>query len=300
MTQAKAAPAGYRETLVPARDRLTSIPSPQRPASPLVSVVIPTLNEADNLPHVLPRIPAWVNEVVIVDGRSIDRTVEVALELRPDAHIVLEKRPGKGTALLSGFRAAKGDIIVALDADGSTNPEEIPAFVGLLLAGADFVKGSRFLQGGGTADMELHRQLGNWGLRMIVRLVFGGRYSDLCYGYNAFWKDALPVLRADVCGFEIETLMNVRALRSRLNVAEVPSFEDRRINGESHLQTLPDGWRVLRTIASERWPYGRKSRAARSGAVYTLRPFSRPPQEKLDGHKLNRHLNSEDPLVTDR
>ena len=217
-----------------------------------VSVVIPTLNEAENLPHVLPHIPAWVYEVIIVDGNSTDGTADVARRLRRDVRIVRQEGSGKGAALRSGFAAARGDIIVMMDADGSTDPGEIPLYVGALLAGADFVKGSRFLQGGGTSDMSLHRRLGNWGLTLGVRVLFGGSFSDLCYGYNAFWRRVLPQLDLYGDGFEIETLMNVQALRAGLKVAEVPSFEAERIHGESHLRTFPDGWRVLKTIVRER------------------------------------------------
>lgn len=217
-----------------------------------VSVVIPTLNEAENLPHVLPRIPRDVHEVILVDGHSTDGTVEVARHLRPSIRVVQQDGKGKGNALRCGFAAVTGDIIVMLDADGSTDPAEIPLFVGALLAGADFVKGSRFLQGGGTADMPLFRKFGNWGFVLLVRNFFGGSYSDLCYGYNAFWRRVLPYLALDCDGFEVETMMNVRALRAGLRVAEVPSFEASRVYGTGRLQTFPDGWRVLKTIFKER------------------------------------------------
>jgi glycosyltransferase involved in cell wall biosynthesis len=227
-------------------------------AKPTVCVVIPTLNEEKNLPHVLPRIPDWVDEIVLVDGRSTDNTIEVARQLCPDINVVLEQKPGKGVALRAGFKAASSDIIVMLDADGSTDPVEIPVFVGALLAGADFVKGSRFLQGGGTADMEWYRRWGNHGLIWLVRLLFGGHYSDLCYGYNAFWRSVVPSLQLDADGFEIETLMNVRALKTKMTVAEVPSFEAARIHGSSHLNTMRDGWRILKTIYAEFVPQIRR------------------------------------------
>jgi len=222
-------------------------------AATTVTVVIPALNEAENLPYVLPFIPAWVDEVVLVDGHSTDRTVEVALELLPNIRVVYQEGKGKGAALRTGFAAATGDIIIMMDADGSTDPAEIPLFCAALLRGADFVKGSRFLQGAGTADMEMHRMLGNLVFVMSVRLLFGGNFSDLCYGYNAFWRGVLSSLDLDGDGFEIETMMNVRALRAGLKVAEVPSFEHRRRHGTSRLRAIPDGWRVLKTIFKERF-----------------------------------------------
>jgi glycosyltransferase involved in cell wall biosynthesis len=215
-------------------------------------VVVPALDEARNLPHVLPRIPEWVYEVILVDGGSLDGTVEVARAVLPGVRIVGQDRPGKGAALQAGFRAATGDIIVTLDADGSTDPAEIPLFVGCLLGGAEFVKGSRFMQGGGTDDISALRRAGNWMLRGAVRIAFGGRYSDLCYGYNAFWRRVLPVIDGEADGFEIEALMSVRVLAAGMKVAEVPSHEARRIHGLSNLSTFKDGYRVLRTILRER------------------------------------------------
>ena len=233
-----------------------SLPDAAAPVTPWlashrVSVIIPALNEAENLPHVLPRIPVWVHEVVLVDGNSTDATTEVARQLWPTIRIVPQRGRGKGAALRSGFAAATGEVIVMLDADGSTDPSEIPAFVGVLLAGADFAKGTRFVQGGGTEDMSRVRRGGNWIFTMLARVLFRNRFSDLCYGYNAFWARVLPQLRLDGDGFEIETMINLRAVAAGLKICEVASFEARRVYGVSRLRALPDGWRVLKTIWRE-------------------------------------------------
>jgi len=219
---------------------------------PSVSVVVPALNEARNLPYVLPLIPAWVSEVILVDGGSTDGTADVARGLMPEIRIVSQTGRGKGNALRSGFASATGDIIVMLDADGSTLPTEIPAFVGVLLAGADFAKGSRFSQGGGSEDISFFRRLGNLYFVLMARLLFGGRYTDLCYGYNAFWRRHLPTLDLDADGFEVETMMNLRALQRGLRVVEVSSFEACRKFGSSRLRAVPDGLRVLRIVLRER------------------------------------------------
>jgi len=227
-------------------------------------VVVPTRNEARNLAHVFAALPAGLHEVIVVDGHSTDGTPEIARQLLPDVRVVLQTRIGKGNALACGFAAATGDIIVMIDADGSTDPAEIPRFVAALTSGADFVKGSRFTRadGAGSSDITLLRRLGNRVLGMAVNAMFGTRYSDLCYGYNAFWAKHVPVFGLVVDspgqapawgdGFEIETLLNLRAATEGLAVAEVPSFEHERIHGASNLNTFRDGWRVLRTIVNER------------------------------------------------
>lgn len=217
-----------------------------------VSVVIPTLNEAKNLPYVFERMPAGVAQVILVDGNSADETVAIAKRLWPEIVVIQQNRTGKGNALSCGFWAAAGDVIVMLDADGSNDPAEIPRFVAALLAGADFAKGTRFVAGGGSADITRLRRAGNWCLAKAVNVLWGEQYSDLCYGYLAFWRRHLPFLAPDCDGFEVETLINVRATRAGLQVHEVPSFEHKRAHGVSNLNARRDGVRVLRTILAER------------------------------------------------
>lgn len=218
-----------------------------------VSVILPTLNEARNLPLIFPRLPLdVVDEVILVDGRSTDGTVDVARQLFPEVKVVLEPKPGKGAALRAGYRAATGDILVVLDADGSNDPREVPRFVRSLLEGADFVKGSRFAHRGGTTDMPRFRQIGNGAFVLLVNLLFGSAFTDLCYGYHCFWRYCLDAIDVgDVDGFEIDTALYLRAVRQRLRMVEVPSFEGYRFYGIGKLQTFLDGWRVLKTIWRE-------------------------------------------------
>jgi glycosyltransferase involved in cell wall biosynthesis len=230
-------------------------------ARPRVSVVVPTFNEAKNLPHVFALMPD-VHEVIVVDGRSTDGTIEMALSLRPDVKIVRQTRKGKGNALACGFEAVTGDIVVMLDADGSADPREIPQYVAALVAGADFAKGTRFALGGGSDDITRIRRIGNWGLNLIVNVLFGTSYTDLCYGYNAFWVHCLEVLdlqsgdHADAMhwgdGFEIETVINTRIAKAGLDIREVKSHEFDRLHGTSNLNAVTDGLRVLKAICIER------------------------------------------------
>ncbi|MFB7500794.1 glycosyltransferase family 2 protein [Streptomyces sp. NPDC056161] len=235
-----------------------SIPGTYRPISshlaiaPPVSVVIPAMNEAENLPYVFRTLPEWIHEVVLVDGNSTDDTVQVARRLRPGLKVVEQRGRGKGDALITGFGACTGDIIVMVDADGSADGQEIVSYVSALVSGADFAKGSRFANGGGTDDMTFVRKLGNWALCTVVNRKFGARYTDLCYGYNAFWRRCLDAIDLDCTGFEVETLMNIRVVKAGLRVQEIPSHEYLRIHGTSNLRAVRDGLRVLKVILKER------------------------------------------------
>jgi glycosyltransferase involved in cell wall biosynthesis len=120
----------------------------ERPENcPAVTVLICALNEEENLPHILPGIPPWVDEIILVDGHSTDRTVALAKEVRPEVKVLYQPGSGKGNALRHGVKEARGEIIVTIDADGETPPEEIGRFIVPLLEGNDFAKGSRLARG---------------------------------------------------------------------------------------------------------------------------------------------------------
>jgi len=244
---------------------------------PRVSVVIPAKNEAPNLPHVFATIPAWVDEIVFVDGKSTDDSIAVVQGIYPAAKIVRQQGNGKGDALRAGFAECTGDIIVMMDADGSTDGAEIPRFVSALVTGADYVKGSRCASGGGSDDITWTRRLGNLILSRLVNFLFKTRYTDLCYGYNAFWARHLPELALDCDGFEVETVMNVRAAKAGLWVHEVPSHEHQRVHGVSNLHVVRDGWRIARVIVRERltrrdWPVGAVTVEQRNDSRELSRP----------------------------
>ncbi len=254
-----------------------------RPATPTVTVVIPTLNEATNITPVIQGLPSCVTEVIVVDGLSSDDTIHVALAADPRVRVILERRRGKGVAMLSGFAAAGGDVIVAIDADGSMDPGEVTMFQATLARGYDLVKGSRGSVGGGSEDFSPLRRLGNAALTGLANALYRTHWSDMCYGYFGFWRDVLPALdlrwaslttralaqqlkvetrrasgiaEGDALiygeGFEIETVLFLRAARAGLRIAEMPSREAPRNMGTSHLRTVRDGTRVLGAIARER------------------------------------------------
>ncbi|HWH25745.1 MAG TPA: glycosyltransferase family 2 protein [Pseudolysinimonas sp.] len=244
---------------------MSQIAYPPRTTAPRVSIVIPAKDEARNLEVVLPQLPP-VHQVILVDGHSVDDSVATARRVMPGIEIIEQTRSGKGNALACGFAAVTGDVIVMFDADGSADPAEIPAFVDALLAGADYAKGTRFGAGGRSSDITPFRFLGNFAFNALANLLFRTHYTDLCYGYNAFWTSVVPVFglpdsalgkRKDGHfywgdGFEIETMLDCRVASAKLKVTEVPSIERRRIFGKSNLHAFHDGFRVLETILMER------------------------------------------------
>ncbi len=225
----------------------------QQPRYPSMSIIIPARNEAQNLYHILPGLASIAGEIILVDGHSTDDTIEVAKQLIPSIRILQQPGRGKGDALRAGFAASTGDILVMFDADGSADPAEIDRFVAALMRNHDFVKGSRYIKGGGSRDLTWLRSLGNYGLCTVVNILFQRNFSDFCYGYNAFWRHCLDRLDLDCTGFEIEAQLCLRMHRAGFNIVEVPSVELERIYGESNLHAFRDGWRILKTILRERF-----------------------------------------------
>jgi hypothetical protein len=289
------------------------VPAPriELPSSPSVSVIIPAMNEARNLPWLAERMPQGVAEIILVDGRSVDDTIEVARSLWPDIRILSQTRSGKGNALACGYHAAIGDIIVTIDADGSMDPGEIPYFVAALEAGADFAQGSRFAPGGGSADLTRFRKVGVRALDRLTRLIHKTSHTDLVYGYRAFWRRVLPLLDLDGGqidddssekrwgdGFEVETLINIRVHLAGLAVAEVPSFEGARLHGLSNLHAVSDGCRVLRIIARESHALRRGAQLRREVVATLIGPRPAPAGSTADVYERGGPSATVVPAVT--
>jgi glycosyltransferase involved in cell wall biosynthesis len=215
---------------------------------PLVQIVIPALNEQNSLKALLEEVRKYVDTILVVDGHSVDDTVGIAI--RSGANVVIQRGKGKGAALRHAFELADADIIVVMDADGSMDPKEIPRYVSAILSGADFVKGSRFVPEGGSADITILRKIGNFLLTSVVNFLWETKYTDLCYGFFALRREALKKINKLLASdnFEIEAELCVLAQRLNLDVREVPSYEFRRSYGKSNLNTFVDGSRILRKI----------------------------------------------------
>lgn len=219
-----------------------------------VSLIIPTKDEEKNLRIVLNDIKKFFRkrrycyEIIIVDKYSTDNTVKIAKRYK--ARIIYDDL-GKGSAIRKGLKAAKGNIIITMDADCSHIPREIGLLIEGIECGFDICMGSRFIQGGGTEDMPWYRKAGNKFFVFLVNILWGMHYSDLCYGYRSFKKSSTKALDLKANGFGIETEIAIKASKKGLRVLEVPSFEKNRFQGSGNLHTFRDGWVILRTIFRE-------------------------------------------------
>lgn len=234
-----------------------------------LSVVIPTLNEAENIEHVLRQLRRF-DDIVLVDGMSTDGTIECARRVRPDVRVIQRAPRGKGDALRAGFAAATGDVIVIMDADGSMDAGEVEVFTAMIAVGFDLVKGSRMACGGGSHDLTTIRMVGNAALCKLANTLFHTHWTDLCYGYLAFRRDCLDRMALTADGFEIESQILGHAAVAGMRIAEVPSVEMPRLAGVSHLNARRDGTRILMAMLAARF-----APRARRSAV-SLRPIVAP------------------------
>lgn len=217
----------------------------------VVSVVIPCLNEAENIEECVTRARRALEEngiageVVVADNGSDDGSADLAE--RAGARVVHERRRGYGSAYLAGFAAARGDYIVMADADLTYDFADIPRFVAELERGADLVMGDRMDNIQPGAMPWLHRYVGNPILTGILNLFFRTGVSDAHCGMRGFRRDVLPRLDLRTTGMEFASEMVIRAAKEKLDIRQFP-IEYHPRGGESKLSSFRDGWRHLRFL----------------------------------------------------
>lgn len=218
---------------------------------PVISVVIPCLNEADSIERCVHSALAVLNEhgidgeVVVSDNASEDGSPELAAAA--GAIVVHEPERGYGSAYLAGFAAARGRFILMADADLTYDFEEIPRFLAELEAGADMVIGNRMQNIHPGAMPWLHRYIGNPLLSGFLNLLFRTGVDDAHCGMRAFRTDLLPRLDLRTTGMEFASEMVIRAAKERLDIRQFP-IEYHPREGESKLSSFRDGWRHLRFL----------------------------------------------------
>jgi glycosyltransferase involved in cell wall biosynthesis len=230
-----------------------------------VSIIIPARNEAQNIRKLLSEISIENHEIIVIDGNSNDDTYSNAKNHPSNPIVLKQKSRGKGSALSLGFQASSGDVVIAIDADGSNNPNEIEKLLAEIKGGADLVKGSRNLLNGGSEDLTKFRNFGNFFLTKTANILYSTKWTDIAYGYFAIRRDL--ILKMNITnfdskvgsslsygqGFEIESLICCRAAKLDATIVEVPSFERNRWSGASNLKSIPDGLRALFAIFREKF-----------------------------------------------
>lgn len=218
---------------------------------PLVSVVMPVLNEEEAIGPCIEKIRATFasagidGEIVVCDNGSTDASVAIAE--RMGARVVHQPLRGYGNAYLKGFASARGRYLVMGDADDTYDFTMIPQFVAALDGGQQFVTGSRYLGGGDAQITALHRYFGNPALTRILNLLFGTRYTDVYCGFRAFSRETYDTIRPVSPGMEFNLELAINAGLAGLRMHEIPIVLAPR-KGESKLRTFRDGWRSLRMM----------------------------------------------------
>lgn len=214
-----------------------------------VSVVAVCLNEEKIILDVLKNIPHdIVDEILVVDGYSTDNTYD--LVKKAGYHIILQEKKGRGAAFRTGFKRAKGDIIVMLSTDGNELPCDIRKLIAKIKQDYDMVIATRFGLGR-SEDVTFIRNIGNHFFTWLCNIVAGLTLTDSQNGFRAITKEALHAMNLKSDRFDIEAEMTVKAGKLGLRVGEVPTIEDLRKFGDSRLRTFRDGYCIFKRIVKE-------------------------------------------------
>jgi glycosyltransferase involved in cell wall biosynthesis len=219
----------------------------QRILGPRISIVVPALDAVTNVYFVLRQLPD-ADEVILVDGGSVDGTIDAARQARPDVRVLHRPGVSRAAALAEGFARASGDVIVTLPIDGSADPEEIGAFVAALVGGADVAKGSRFVGSG------RHRSLGDRALSWLGRRLLGTDLSDLGHGFYGFWADQRELLALTGDGTWVEHVDVTVAgqfARAGARIVEVPSRRMAPLFGNDDLHSATSWALSVRAVFAE-------------------------------------------------
>ncbi len=212
-----------------------------------VSLIIPTLNEADCIAKTLSEIPSEVvDEVIVVDGHSQDGTAEIVRQR--GYKVILQKSKGYGAAFAEGVETASGDIIVLMDADGSHNPADIIKLVEKVNEGYDYVMAIRYAPGSRSHDDTRIRHIGNMFFTFLVNLIYKIYIADALYLFTAVRKDKFHLIAPKSLGFEYCVEILIRAHQQGMRICQVPSVERKRVAGKSKVNAFLDGWKILKTI----------------------------------------------------
>ena len=213
-----------------------------------ISLIISALNEEQTIGQVLAQVPQGVvDEILVIDGHSIDNTREIASRAGAKV-IVQEGGKGYGRATITGLKYATGDTIVLLTADLSQDPRDIPKLLAKLNEGYDMVMASRYMKGGGSDDDTFLHYIGNKLFTFLCNLFYGSRFSDALYFFIAGRKEAFEKANAVSPGFEYCAELPIKAHKAGLKITQVPSFENKRLAGEAKVHSFRHGWKILLKI----------------------------------------------------
>ncbi len=209
-----------------------------------VTVQIPTYNEEGSLAHTIKRIPQGAaDEILVIDGHSTDKTVEIAKSL--GCRVIIQPGKGYGDAQLFGFKQAEGDIIISMDADGSPDPADIPKLVAKIEEGYDLALGSRYMSDARSEDDTFIRYAGNKIFTFLTNLIHGMKITDSLYFFAAMKKDMVNKLDLKSKDFALCIEVPVKAHKAGYKIGEVACVEGKRFADESRVNAFNDGLKIL-------------------------------------------------------